>query len=112
MLEAVGTEMAVRAVENALDVMTTQAIRNRASIMSQCFVQGANQMLFECCHSDDDYITLVPYYGDHHPTHDGCALYVPMMSNPPRQVVDIGSAFMRQEFASFKENFQTQLEVG
>ena len=101
----------MRAVENDLDVMARQAFRNRTCIMHNCFVQGANQMLFECCHSEDDYVTLVPYYGNHHPTHDGSALHVPLLTNPPTEVVDIGSAFMREEFAAFKEKFLGQLEV-
>ena len=46
-LQAIGTEFAVAAVERALNTMATQALRNKAAIMSVCFVKEAKQMLFE-----------------------------------------------------------------
>ena len=46
-LQAIGTEFAVAAVERALSTMATQALRNKAVIMSVCFVKEAKQMLFE-----------------------------------------------------------------
>ena len=46
-LQAIGTEFAVAAVERTLSTMATQALRNKAAIMSVCFVKEAKQMLFE-----------------------------------------------------------------
>ena len=46
-LQVIGTEFAVAAVERTLSTMATQALRNKAAIMSVCFVKEAKQMLFE-----------------------------------------------------------------
>lgn len=46
-LQAIGTESAVAAVERALNAMATQALRNKAAVMSVCFVKEAKHMLFE-----------------------------------------------------------------
>lgn len=110
-LQAIGTESAVASVERALNAMATQALRNRAAIMSVCFVKEAKLMVIEGSLSDDDRITLVPYYGNHHPTHDSLALYVPMLINPRSDLRRIGAAFTRYEFQSFKEKFLTQVKV-
>lgn len=110
-LQAIGTESAVASVERALNAMATQALRNRAAIMSVCFVKEAKLMVIEGSLSDDDRITLVPYYGNHHPTHDSLALYVPMLINPRSDLRRIGAAFTRYEFQSFKEKFLTQIQV-
>ena len=110
-LQAIGTESAVASVERALNAMATQALRNRAAIMSVCFVKEAKLMVIEGSLSDDDRITLVPYYGNHHPTHDSLALYVPMLINPRSDLRRIGAAFTRYEFQSFKEKFLTQVQV-
>ena len=110
-LQAIGTESAVASVERALNGMATQALRNKAAIMSVCFVKEAKHMVMEGCLSDDDRITLVPYYGNHHPTHDSLALYVPMLINPRSGLKRIGAAYTRYEFQSFKERFLTQVQV-
>lgn len=110
-LQAIGTESAVASVERALNAMATQALRNKAAIMSVCFVKEAKHMLMEGCLSDDDRITLVPYYGNHHPTHDSLALYVPMLANPRSGLSRIGAAYTRFEFLGFKEKFLTQVQV-
>lgn len=110
-LQAIGTESAVASVERALNGMATQALRNKAAIMSVCFVKEAKHMVMEGCLSDDDRITLVPYYGNHHPTHDSLALYVPMLINPRSGLQRIGAAYTRYEFQSFKERFLTQVQV-
>lgn len=110
-LQAIGTESAVASVERALNAMATQALRNKAAIMSVCFVKEAKHMVMEGCLSDDDRITLVPYYGNHHPTHDSLALYVPMLANPRSGLSRIGAAYTRFEFLGFKERFLTQVQV-
>lgn len=110
-LQAIGTESAVASVERALNAMATQALRNKAAIMSVCFVKEAKHMLMEGCLSDDDRITLVPYYGNHHSTHDSLALYVPMLANPRSGLSRIGAAYTRFEFLGFKEKFLTQVQV-
>lgn len=110
-LQAIGTESAVAAVERALNAMATQALRNKAAVMSMCFVKEAKHMLFEGCLSDDDRVTLVPYYGDHHSTHDSLALYVPILANPRPGLHRIGAAYTRHEFLSFQERFLTQVQV-
>lgn len=110
-LQAIGTESAVASVERALNAMATQALRNKAAIMSVCFIKEAKLMVVEGSLSDDDRITLVPYYGNHHPTHDSLALYVPMLINPRSGLKRIGAAFTRYEFQSFKERFLTQVQV-
>lgn len=46
-LQAIGTESAVTSVERALNAMATQALRNKAAVMSVCFVKEAKHMLFE-----------------------------------------------------------------
>lgn len=46
-LQAIGTESAVTAVERALNAMATQALRNKAAVMSVCFVKEAKHMIFE-----------------------------------------------------------------
>ena len=67
--------------------------------------------IFQGCLSDDDGVTLVPYYGNHHPTHDSLALYVPMLANPRSGLRRIGAAYTRHEFLSFAERFHTQVQV-
>ena len=67
--------------------------------------------IFQGCLSDDDGVTLVPYYGNHHPTHDSLALYVPMLANPKSGLRRIGAAYTRHEFLSFAERFHTQVQV-
>ena len=110
-LRAIGTEAAVASVERALNAMATQAIRNRAAIMSVCFVKEAKYMLFEGCVNDDDVVTLVPYYGNHQSTHDSLALYVPMLAKPRYGLRKIGAAYTGYEFLAFQEKFLTQIEV-
>ena len=46
-LQAIGTESAVASVERALNAMATQALRNKAAVMSVCFVKEAKHMIFE-----------------------------------------------------------------
>ena len=67
--------------------------------------------IFQGCLSDDDGVTLVPYYGNHHPTHDSLALYVPMLASPRSGLRRIGAAYTRHEFLSFAERFHTQVQV-
>ena len=110
-LDAIGTDSAVAAVERALDAMATQAVKNKMRIISILFVNEASQMVLECCHSDDDYVSLVPYYGEHHQWHDSLALYVPLLSNPAPTRTRTGVAFTRHDFFAFQEKFLTQAQV-
>ena len=67
--------------------------------------------IFKGCLSDDDRVTLVPYYGNHHSTHDSLALFVPMLANPRSGLSRIGAAYTRHEFLNFQERFLTQVQV-
>lgn len=69
-LEVKGSEPAIRAVERELEKMSTQASSDRVSLMSGCFVEDASLLLFEGSRSQNDHVTLTPYDGPCHQTHD------------------------------------------
>ncbi|XP_044182237.1 uncharacterized protein LOC114966062 isoform X2 [Acropora millepora] len=111
-LQAIGTEFAVAAVEQALSTMATQALRNKAKNMSVYFVKEAKQMLFEgCLNDDDDRVSLVPYYGNHHSTHDSQALFVPLLSNQRTGLHSLGEDYTQHVFLCFQEKFLTQAQL-
>ncbi|XP_015753708.1 PREDICTED: RNA-dependent RNA polymerase 1-like [Acropora digitifera] len=63
-----------------------------------------------CCLSDDDRVSFVPYYGNHHSTHDSLALYVPLLSNQRTDLQRIGEDYTRHEFLCFQEKFLIQAQ--
>ena len=101
-LEVKGSEPAIRAVERELERMTTQASRDRVSLMSGCFVEDASLLLFEGSRSQNDHVTLTPYDGPCHQTHDNLARHVALLN----EAVCNEYAFRR-----FTEKFFQQLRV-
>ncbi|XP_029201631.2 uncharacterized protein LOC114966061 isoform X2 [Acropora millepora] len=111
-LQAIGTEFAVAAVERQLHAMATQRLRIMAKNMTAHFMKEAKQTLFEGCLNDDhDRVSLVPYYGNHHSTHDSQALFVPLLSNQRTDLQSIAEDYTRHEFLCFQEKFLTQAQV-
>ncbi|KAJ7353981.1 hypothetical protein OS493_030827 [Desmophyllum pertusum] len=101
-LEVKGSEPAIRAVERELERMTTQASRDRVSLMSGCFVEDASLLLFEGSRNQNDHVTLTPYDGPCHQTHD----------NLPRHVALLNEAVCNEyAFRRFTEKFFQQLRV-
>ena len=80
-LEVKGSEPAIRAVERELDKMSSQASRDRVSLMSGCFVEDASLLLFEGSRSQNDHVTLTPYDGPCHQTHDSVDRHVALLEN-------------------------------
>ena len=81
-LEVKGSEPAIRAVEKELEKMAVQASRDRVSLMSGCFVEGASLLLFEGSRNENDHVTLTPYDGPCHQTHDSLARHVALVISP------------------------------
>lgn len=81
-LEVKGSEPAIRAVEKELEKMSVQASRDRVSLMSGCFVEGATLLLFEGSRNENDHVTLAPYDGPCHQTHDRLARHVALVTSP------------------------------
>ena len=81
-LEVKGSEPAIRAVEKELEKMSVQASRDRVSLMSGCFVEGASLLLFEGSRNENDHVTLTPYDGSCHQTHDNLARHVALVTSP------------------------------
>ena len=101
-LEVNGSEPAIRAVEKELEKMTKQASRDRVSLMSNCFVEGASVLLFEGSQNENDLVNLTPYDGPCHQTHDKLARHVAF-------VKDLKSS--EYPFRCFTEKFFQQLKV-
>ena len=81
-LEVKGNEPAIRAVRRELENMTAQASEIKWSLMSGCFVDGANQLLFEGSKTVKDKVFLTPYLGPSHQTHDGLPRHLAFVKNP------------------------------
>ena len=103
-LEVKGSEPAIRAVERELGRMAVQASRDRVSLMSGCFVEGASLLLFEGSRNENDHVTLTPYDGPCHQTHDNLARHVALVTNPT-------SKDLEYPFRRFTEKFFQQLKV-
>ena len=103
-LEVKGSEPAIRAVERELGRMAVQASRDRVSLMSGCFVEDASLLLFEGSRSQNDHVTLTPYDGPCHQTHDNVARHVALVTS---------RAFSDREYPlrRFTEKFFQQLKV-
>lgn len=108
-LEARGTAPAVSAVEQELERLTIRAARDKVSLMSLSFVQGASLMVFEGSHSDEDHITLEPYYGDNHQSHDNLEPYVPLLQDTPQRGTGTAAELTCRNFHLFKQKFFNQL---
>ena len=80
-LEVKGSEPAIRAVERELEEMSKIASRDRISLMSGCFVEDASLLLFEGSRSQNDHVSLSPYDGRCHQTHDRLAPHVALLEN-------------------------------
>ena len=80
-LEVKGSEPAIRAVERELEEMSTLASRDRISLMSGCFVEDASLLLFEGSRSQNDHVSLSPYDGRCHQTHDQLAQHLALLEN-------------------------------
>ncbi|XP_068758709.1 uncharacterized protein [Montipora capricornis] len=98
-LEVKGSEPAIRAVEKELEKMSLQASRDR---MSGCFVEGASVLLFEGSRNENDHVSLTPYDGPCHQTHDGLARHVAFVTEPKDN---------EYPFRCFTEKFFQQLKI-
>ena len=103
-LEVKGSEPVIRAVERELEKMSTQASSDRMSLMSGCFVEDASLLLFEGSRNQNDRVTLTPYDGPCHQTHDHLARHLAFLD--PEQTPSNEYAFRR-----FIEKFFQQLRV-
>ena len=101
-LELKGSEPAIRAVERELEKMTTQASRDRVSLMSGCFVEDASLLLFEGSRNQNDHVTLTPYDGPCHQTHDNVARHLALLET---------ATCSEYPFRRFTEKFFQQLRV-
>ena len=103
-LEVKGSEPAIRAVERELERMSDQASSDRLSLMSNCFVEDASLLLFEGSRNQNDHVTLTPYDGPCHQTHDSLARHLALLD--PKQATINEYVFRR-----FIEKFFQQLRV-
>ena len=103
-LEVKGSEPAIRAVERELERMSVQASSDRLSLMSNCFVEDASLLLFEGSRNQNDHVTLTPYDGPCHQTHDSLARHLALLNL--KQATLNEYAFRR-----FIEKFFQQLRV-
>ena len=103
-LEVKGSEPAIRAVERELEEMSTQASSDRMSLMSGCFVEDASLLLFEGSRNQNDRVTLTPYDGPCHQTHDNLARHLALLD--PEQ-----ATFNEYAFRRFTEKFFQQLRL-
>lgn len=101
-LEVKGSEPAIRAVEKQLEKFTVEASRDRVSWMSGCFVEDASLILFEGSRNDNEHMTLTPYDGPCHQTHDNLARHVALVTTPKTN---------DYPFRRFTEKFFQQLKV-
>ena len=97
-LEVKGSEPAIRAVERELEEMSTLASRDRISLMSGCFVEDASLLLFEGSRSQNDHVSLTPYAGRCHQTHDRLAQYVALLENDTNDGVYVYRRFTEKFF--------------
>ena len=97
-LEVKGSEPAIRAVERELEEMSTMASRDRISLMSGCFVEDASLLLFEGSRSQNDHVSLTPYAGRCHQTHDRLAQYVALLENDTNDGVYVYRRFTEKFF--------------
>ena len=107
-MEARGTVGTIRVLERVLGSDQDECVRNKVSTMSKCFVRGASLITFQNCHSNDDRVTLVPYYGHHHQTHDQRIRHVPLLENGTQPPQDIQEC---HAFHSFCVKFLDQIKV-
>ena len=63
---------------------------------------------FECCHSHNDHVKLVPYYGNHHQTHDQRFRHVPLLENVTLPPDDFQES---HAFQNFRTKFLDQIKV-
>ncbi|KAL9959557.1 hypothetical protein ACROYT_G032888, partial [Oculina patagonica] len=108
-LEVKGSEPAIRAVERELGKMTTQASRDRVSLMSGCFVEDASLLLFEGSRNQHDHVTLTPYDGPCHQTHDNIARHLALLEEGRRAFRGFTSS--EYAFRRFTEKFFQQLRL-
>ena len=101
-LEVNGSEPAIRAVEKELEKMSKQASRDRMSLMSSCFVEGASVLLFEDSRIENDVLDLTPYDGPCHQAHDKLARHVAFVKDPENNGYPL---------RCFTEKFFQQLQV-
>ena len=97
-LEVKGSEPAIRAVERELEEMSKIASRDRISLMSGCFVEDASLLLFEGSRSQNDHVSLTPYAGRCHQTHDRLAQYVALLENDTNDGVYVYRRFTEKFF--------------
>ena len=109
LLEASGSSVALRLLENILDDKSASLIAQPFSCIGLCYVTGANVMIFEGSQTDSDHVSLVPYFGRRHPPHDYLILHVPLLANPPL-TRNITSPAERS-FRVFLEKLMQQMEV-
>ena len=107
-LEARGKVGAIRMLEGILSSEKKECTRNKFSTMSKCFVRGATMITFEGCHSDGDGVKLVPYYGNHHQTHDRRIRHVPVLENEVEPSTNWEES---HAFQSFRNRFLDQIKV-
>ena len=103
-LEVRGNEPTIRAVRRDLENMTVQASGDKWSLMSGSFGDGANLMLFEGSKNVKDAITLTPYIGWCHQTHDGLPRHVAFVKNPTIPIT-------QYMFSRFSDKFFQQVQL-
>ena len=101
-LEVKGSEPAIRTVERELEEMSTLASRDRISLMSGCFVEDASLLLFEGSRSQNDYVSLTPYDGRCHQTHDRLARHVALLENRTNDGVYVYRRFTEKFFQQLR----------
>ena len=101
-LEVKGSEPAIRAVERELDKMSSQASRDRVSLMSGCFVEDASLLLFEGSRSQNDHVTLTPYDGPCHQTHDSVDRHVALLDDGTHNKVYVHRCFKEKFFQQLR----------
>ena len=102
--EVKGNEPAIRSVQRELDKMTIQASGNKWSLMSGSFVDGASLSLYEGSKNVKDIITLTPYVGPRHQTHDNLPCHLAFVKHPTTQS-------MQYMFRRFAEKVLQQFQV-
>ena len=101
-LEVKGSEPSIRAVERELEEMSTLASRDRISLMSGCFVEDASLLLFEGSRSQNDHVSLTPYDGRCHQTHDRLARHVALLENVTNDEIYAYRRFIEKFFQQLR----------
>ena len=101
-LEAKGSEPAIRAVERELEEMSTLASRDRISLISGCFVEDASLLLFEGSRSQNDHVSLKLYAGRCHQKHDRVARHVALLENDTNDGVYVYRCFTEKLFQQLR----------